>query len=121
MHLPKRQVKHVPKLGVEVVAGAVPTPLVKQGPEGFDVEGDTIARRNRLTPTVRRQAIRKIELVIKLGLSSVVKRLGRQTKAGEGSEIIGFDPAYDPEAHFLWCGRGSVVHLPLTVTVKIYI
>ena len=96
-----------------MVAGVVPTSFVEQGPEGFDVEGDTIARRDCLTDVVRREAIRKIELVIKPGLSRMVKCLGCETKAGEGSEIIGFDPVHDPRAHFLWCGNRSVVHFPL--------
>ena len=55
---------HVPKLRVEVVAGAVPTAFVEEGPEGFDVKGDAIARRDRLTETVSGQAIRKIKLVV---------------------------------------------------------
>ena len=101
---------HVPKLRVEVVAGAVPTPFVEQGPEGFDVEGDAIARRDRLTHIVGRQAIGKVELVIEFGLGGVVKCLGCQTKIGEGSKIIGLDPVYDPRAHSLGCGRRSVVH-----------
>lgn len=96
--------KHVPKLRVEVVAGTVPTPFVEQGPEGFDVEGNAIARRDRLTYIVSRQAIRKIELMVEPGLSSVVECLGCRTEAGEGPEIIGFDPIYDPRAHFLWRG-----------------
>jgi len=106
-------VKHVPKLRVEMVTGTVPTPFIEQGPEGFDVEGNTITRRDRLTHMISCQAIRKIELMIEPGLSSAVKCLGRQTKAGEGSKIIGFDPVYDPRAHFLWRGRRRVVHFPL--------
>ena len=109
---------YVPELRVEVVTGAVPTPLVEQGPERFDVESDTVARRDCLAYIVGREAIRKIELVIKLGLCSVVERLGCQTKAGEGSEIVGFDPVHDSRAHFLRCGRGSVVHLPLKMYVQ---
>jgi len=100
MHLSKRQVKRVPKLRVEVVAGAVPTPFVERNPESFDVEGDTVARRDCLTHVVRRQAIRKIELVIEPGLSGMVKCLGCETKGGESSEIIGLDPVHDPRAHF---------------------
>ena len=109
---------HVPKLGVEVVAGAVPTPFVEQGPEGFDVEGDAIARRDRLGHIVGRQAIRKVELVVKPGLCSVVKCLGCQTKAGEGPEIVGFDPLDDPRAHLLGCGRRRVVHFSLKMYVQ---
>ena len=109
---------YVPELRVEMVAGAVPAPLVEQGPEGFDVEGDAVARRDRLAHIVGREAIRKIELVVKPGLRSVVERLGCQTKAGEGSEIVGFDPVHDSRAHFLGCGRGSVVHFPLKMYVQ---
>ena len=104
---------YVPKLRVEVVAGIIPTPFVEQSPECFDVEGDTIARCDCLTHVVRRQAIRKIELVIEPGLSSMVKCLGCKTKAGEGSEIIGFDPVRDPRAHFPWCGYRSAIHFSL--------
>ena len=106
---------HVPKLGVEVVAGAVPTSLVERGPEGFDVESDAVARRDCLAHIVSHQAIRKVELVVQPGLGSVFKRLGCQTKAGERPEIIGFDPVHDPRAHFLRCGCGSVVHYPWSV------
>jgi hypothetical protein len=55
---------HVPKLRVEVVAGAVPTSFVEEGPESFDVKGNAIARRDRLAHTVSGQAIGEIELVI---------------------------------------------------------
>jgi hypothetical protein len=111
-------VNHVPKLRVEVVAGAVPTPLVEQSPEGFDVESDTVARRDCLAYMVSHQAVRKIELVVKPGLGGVLKCLGCQTKAGEGSEIIGLDPVHDSRAHFLGCGRSSVVHFPLKMDVQ---
>lgn len=77
------------------------------------MEGDTIAGRDRLAHIVRRQTICKIELMVEPGLRGAVERLGCQTKAGEGSEIIGFDPIYDPGAHFLWYGRRSTVHFPL--------
>ena len=105
--------KHIPKLRVEVVAGAVPTPFVEQGPEGFDMKGDTITRRDCLTHIVSGQAIRKIELVIEPGFGSVAKCLGCQAKGSEGSEIIGLDPVHDPRANFLWCSRRIVVHLSL--------
>lgn len=109
---------YVPELRVEVIAGAVPTPFVEQGPEGFDVKGDAVARRDCLAHVVGREAIRKIELVIKSGLCSVAEGLGCQTKAGEGSEIVVFDPVHDARVHFLGCGRGSVVHFPLKVYVQ---
>ena len=109
---------YVPELRVEVIAGAVPTPLVEQGPEGFDVKSDAVARRNCLAYIVGRETIRKIELMIKPGLCSVVEGLGCQTKAGESSEIGGFDPVHDARAHFLGCGRGSVVHFPLKMYVQ---
>jgi len=118
MHLSKRQVNYIPELRVKVVAGAVPTPLVEQGPEGFDVEGNAVARRDCLTHIVSREAIRKIELVIKPGLCSVVERLGCQAKAGEGSEIVGFDPVHDSGTHFLGCDRGNIVHLLLKMYVQ---
>jgi hypothetical protein len=57
-------VDDVPKLRVKVVAGAVPTPFVEEGPEGFDVKGNAIARRDCLADTVSGQAIREIKLVI---------------------------------------------------------
>ena len=104
---------YVPKLRVEVVAGAVPTPLVEHGPECFDVEGNTVARRDCLGHIVGSQAIRKPELMIKPGFGSVVKRLGGQAKTGEGPEIIGFDPVDDPRTHFLGCSCGTAVHFSL--------
>ena len=115
VHLSERQVNRVPELRVEVVAGAVPTPLVEHCPEGFHVEGDTVARCDCLAHIVSREAVRKIELMIKPGFRGVVKRPGCQTKAGEGSEIVGFDPVHDSGAHFLGGGRRSVVHFPFKI------
>ena len=104
---------HVPKLRVEVVAGAVPTAFVEEGPEGFDVKGDAIARRDCLTDTVSGKAIHEIKLVIKPGLCCMVKSFGGQTKIGEGSEIIELDPVRDPRADFLRNGCRRIDHLPL--------
>lgn len=92
---------HVPELRVEVVAGAIPTPFAEQGPKGFDVKGDAIARCNRLTDIVGRQTIREAELVVEPGFCNTVKCLGSQAQAGKSSEIVGLDPAGDQRAHFV--------------------
>ena len=56
--------------------------------------------------------------MVKPRLGSVVKRFGCQTKAGEGSEIVGFDPVDNPRAHFLGCDRRNVIHFSWRMYVQ---